>query len=597
MTTATSARPLRHGPLPRVDTAAGASRRHWYWLAAGLVLFFSVPFGLTDLVSINRDLYYGVYIVTVFGFFAAWLGYAVGSASTLTRNWRAGVVLGLVVAGVMAAIVLNEPATGRPDGLELAAAVVWRGVLYGLADGLSLSAFPILAVFAAFADTNALGRRRGKAAIGALAVAVSLLFTAVYHLGYSDFRGDKVRKPIAGDLIWSVPTLATLSPLGAPIAHAGLHITAVVHSYETDVFLPPHAAGLDTEPLQRVLDEAVAGPDRLAPGATAYLSTPAGSWSGASGLADVKAGRAMSKDARLRLDSVSKVWTATLIYQLADDGSLQLSDTVARWLPGLLPYGDRITIKQLLTHTSGLIDNNDIGADPDRYFARVTDPRLKAELIATRKRLEQNPVAEFSPLLWIKLAAFQPLLVEPGTQYHYSNIGFEILGLIAERASGQTLATLYRERIFTPLGLESAAYDPQGPITGAHARGYNLAGTLRDMTAAHGGIGAEGGVVANASDTARFLVALMQGELLGPRELALMKRGGFWQGGEATSCGGVAFGHSGASAAFKANVWVSGDGSRVAVLLLNGRRDDRTDARAGAALTRLYCAAETKAGE
>lgn len=73
--------------------------------------------------------------------------------------------------------------------------------------------------------------------------------TAVYHLGYSDFRGDKVRTPIAGDVLWSIPTLATLSPLGAPIAHAGLHVGAVVHSYETDIFLPPHAAGLDSEPL------------------------------------------------------------------------------------------------------------------------------------------------------------------------------------------------------------------------------------------------------------------------------------------------------------------------------------------------------------
>jgi D-alanyl-D-alanine carboxypeptidase len=597
MSTATSARPLSGAPLPRVEAAAGARHQHWYWLAAGLVLFFLVPFGLTDQVSINRDLYYGIYIVTVFGFFAAWLGYAVGSASMLTRNWRAGVVLGLVFAGVLVAIVLGEPATNRADGLDFAAAIAWRGALYGLADGLILSAFPILAVFAAFAGTPALMRRRGQAAVGALALAVSLLFTAVYHLGYSDFRGDKLRKPLAGDVIWSMPTLLTLSPLGAPIAHAGLHVTAVVHSYQTDVFLPPHPVGLDTAPLERALDEAVAGPNRLAPGATAYVSTPAGSWSGAAGLANIKTHTAMSADARLRLDSVSKIWTATLIYQLTADGTLQLSDTVARWLPRLLPYGDRITIKQLLTHTSGLIDNNDVGADPDRYFARVTDPKVKAELIATRERLEQNPAAEFSPLLWIKLAAYQPLLSEPGTQYHYSNIGFEILGLIAERASGQSLATLYRERIFTPLDLGSAAYDPQGPINGPHASGYNLAGTLRDMTAAHGGIGAEGGIVANAGDTARFLVALMEGKLLERRELTLMKGGGFWQGGEATSCGGVAYGHSGASAAFKANVWVSGDGSRVAVFLLNGRRDDVTDARAGAAMTRLYCAAQAKAGE
>lgn len=113
--------------------------------------------------------------------------------------------------------------------------------MYGAADGVLLSAFPILAVFAAFSG-RPLGerRKRARAAIGALALAVSLLFTAVYHLGYSDFRSEKVRKPLVGDLVWSAPTLATLSPVGAPLAHVALHVSAVVHSYETDTFLPPH---------------------------------------------------------------------------------------------------------------------------------------------------------------------------------------------------------------------------------------------------------------------------------------------------------------------------------------------------------------------
>ena len=111
------------------------------------------------------------------------------------------------------------------------------------------------------------------------------------------------------------------------------------------------------------------------------------------------------------------------------------------------------------------------------------------------------------------------------------------------------------------------------------------------MTAAHAGIGAEGAVVSNAEDTAHFLVSLMQGKLLGPEQLALMKQGGFWSGGDPTGCGGVAYGHSGGGAGFKTNVWVSGDGERVAVLLLNGRGDAAADARAGAAMSRLYCAA------
>jgi D-alanyl-D-alanine carboxypeptidase len=489
--------------------------------------------------------------------------------------------------------VLNEPATTRPDGLELATAIVWRGVLYGLADGLILSAFPILAVFAAFAGTRVLDRRRGKAAVGALALAVSLLFTAVYHLGYSDFRSEKIRKPLAGDVVWSIPTLVTLSPIGAPVAHAGLHVTAVVHSYETDLFLPPHSGGLDAAPLQHVLDGAVTGPSRLAPGATAYVAGPRGSWSGAAGVANLATGAAMTPDARMRIESVSKIWTGMLVNALAEDGTLRLSDTVETWLPHLLPYGDRITIGQLLTHTSGLIDNNDVTRDADPYFARVTDANLRARLLEVRQRVQRNPRAEFSPRLWIELAAFQPLLSTPGTSYHYSNIGFEILGLIAARASGQSIESLYRDRIFEPLGLRDSAYDPQGPIGGDHAHGYALGERPIDATAAHPGVGAEGAVVSSARDTARFLVALMRGELVGPKQLEIMKTTGFWQGGSLTGCGGVAYGHSGGGAGYKSNVWVSGDGSRVAVLLLNGRGDALADAGADAAMQRLYCAAQS----
>jgi hypothetical protein len=76
--------------------------------------------------------------------------------------------------------------------------------------------------------------------IGAVALVASMLMTAVYHSGYSDLRSEKLRKPIAGDVVWSVPTLVTLNPIGAPIAHAGLHVSAVLHSYETETFLPPH---------------------------------------------------------------------------------------------------------------------------------------------------------------------------------------------------------------------------------------------------------------------------------------------------------------------------------------------------------------------
>jgi D-alanyl-D-alanine carboxypeptidase len=559
-------------------------RAHWYWLGSGLALFFVIPFVLTDLAPVGRDLYYGVYIAAVAAFCGSWLRFAVDEPrATLTRNWRLGVVLGAVFGGVMAAIVLKEPSSGHPGGTAFVAAVLWRGVVYGLADGVILSAFPILAVFAAFGSSA--GRRR--VGVGMAALCASLVFTAVYHVGYSDFRGDKLRKPLVGDLIWSVPTLATLSPLGAPIAHAGMHVTAVVHAYDTDTFLPPHEEGLDGAPLEALLDSAVSGQRRLAPGATAYVENAAGSWNGASGLADVRLREPMTPDARMRLESVSKIWTAVLIYGLAQDGALRLTDTVEQWLPDLLPYGNRITIDELLAHRSGLVDNNDIVASPAPYISRVTDPAFRQSLIQLRRRLQRDPTVEFSPRVWIRLAAYQPLLSAPGTTYHYSNIGFEILGLVAERAGGESMGALYRHRIFEPLHLADTAYDPQGAISGPHARGYAL-GALRDTTAAHPGVGAEGGIVSNARDTARFLLALMRGDLLAPESLAKMKEG-FWSGGQPSGCRGAAFGHSGGGWGFKTDVWVAGDGSRVAVVLLNGRGDTGTDYGAAELMHRLYC--------
>jgi hypothetical protein len=146
-----------------------------------------------------------------------------------------------VFAGVIALIaVRTEDATSRPGGFELIGAVLWRGVVYGVTDGLLLSVFPILVVFAALAGSRLNDRFAGKVVIGVVALIASLAMTAVYHFGYSDFRSGKVGKPMTGDVLWSVPTLVTLNPVGAPIAHAGLHVSAVLHSYDTDTFLPPH---------------------------------------------------------------------------------------------------------------------------------------------------------------------------------------------------------------------------------------------------------------------------------------------------------------------------------------------------------------------
>ena len=379
----------------------------------------------------------------------------------------------------------------------------------------------------------------------------------------------------------------------AVLLTAALLLAAAVGVLVWRVAFEESAAPPERPELQRILDSAVTGPRAVAPGATAYVRGPHGTWLGSAGLANATKGTAMEPDARMRLESISKIYTATLIYQLAEQKKLKLDDTVERWLPGMLPYGKKITIQQLLNMTSGLIDNNDLRHEPERYLARVKDARLRAQLIAVARPVDANPALEFSPLWWIRWAAWVPLLSMPGASYHYSNIGYDLLGLIAARAGGEPYPAQYRKRIFEPLGLKSTAFDAQGPIAGPHANGYLKFpdGRLTDTTAWHAGVGAEGGIVSNARETAAFLTALMRGRLLGPQSLFEMKTGGVWRSGAPTGCGGMAWGWSGGGDGFKTEAWVNEDGSRVAVLLLNARMShDAGDLAAFQTMNRLYCA-------
>ena len=352
-------------------------------------------------------------------------------------------------------------------------------------------------------------------------------------------------------------------------------------------------AGQETraEYMQGILDGVVTGPNRLAPGASAYVSGPHGTWVGSAGVADVKTGEPMPLDARMRIESNSKTWLVAAVIQLVQQGKLSLDDTVDHWLPGLLrAHGSEITIRELMSDSSGLIDDNDVFASPSAgraYLARVGDSRLRAQLLTMAARLRANPAVQISPLLFIRLAAWQPLVALPGTTYHHSNIGWNIAGLIAEKASGRPLPRLYGERIFRPLRLSHTAYDPQGPIAGAHAKGYSLAakGALTDTTARHFGKGADGAIVTDAKDEARFLTAFTNGTLFDPNFLGNLGAGG------PSGCGGP-FVHigSGAGDGFKSDVVYAVDGSRVAVLLLNGRSGEAAFARSAAAASSLYCA-------
>lgn len=209
--------------MPSARTGEATPLQHFGWLGGGMVIAFVIPFVLTDRIALQRDVYYGVYAAAVAGLFVGWSRDASQSLRAMcARRWKVAVVFALIAAGAMAFIATRQDVSGpHPGGLTLVGSVAWRGVVYGAADGLLLSAFPILLVFAALKNTKLRERAGGVIAVGAVALIASMAMTAVYHAGYSGFRSSKLSKPLTGNLVWSIPTLATLNPIGAPIRTSG----------------------------------------------------------------------------------------------------------------------------------------------------------------------------------------------------------------------------------------------------------------------------------------------------------------------------------------------------------------------------------------
>lgn len=255
--------------------------------------------------------------------------------------------------------------------------------------------------------------------------------------------------------------------------------------------------------LQAALEAAVAGPDSMWPGAVLYVRAPAlGEWSGAAGLGEVATDTAMRSHDRFRAGSLTKPFIATVTLQLVEEGRFALDDAIAGLLPervaAKFPAGDRITVRMLLNHTSGLPD-----------FMDAVGP----ELIA-------NPGRVWEEEEFLDFAAAQEPWFAPGEAQYYSNTGYTLLGLIIQEATGQPWREEVRRRIFEPLGLQDTllpAPEETG-IPGDHAHGYGDFGAgLVDATEAATAsiVGAAGGqsLVTNAPDLATFLDALLAGKL------------------------------------------------------------------------------------
>ena len=212
---------------------------HLIWIAWGLLVGFGASFIFGDLLALPFDLYYLIYFGIIITFFSLYIR----NTHLKLKEWFSkrlvwGILLGLIFGALMAQNVLSRPETEKFTGAYLAWLIFWRGLVYGVIDGLLLSSFPWIVTWRAFdVGKKPLGK---KIAFGFLAWLFILAMTTAYHLGYSDFRARKIVQPIIGNSIISIPTLLSANPVGSPITHAIMHITAILHSPKTDLFLPPH---------------------------------------------------------------------------------------------------------------------------------------------------------------------------------------------------------------------------------------------------------------------------------------------------------------------------------------------------------------------
>jgi D-alanyl-D-alanine carboxypeptidase len=263
--------------------------------------------------------------------------------------------------------------------------------------------------------------------------------------------------------------------------------------------------------LQQLLDRLVAAG---APGAAGWVRNERGSLGAASGLANRRTREPMRPELRFRAGSVTKSLVAAVVLRLAAERRLSLADPLERWLPGSLPYGDRVSLRQLLNHTGGV---------PDRTATLVR------ELYASRP----GRLRAWTPQALVARVADQPPAFPAGTAWSYSNTGYVLLGLVVEAASHRTLGQELSRSILGPLGMRDTLLPDNAPeLPGPSARGYSLPpgphgealdGPLLDFTVQNPSwAGAAGALVSTLPDLTHFFRALLGGRLLPPPLLAEM---------------------------------------------------------------------------
>jgi CubicO group peptidase (beta-lactamase class C family) len=274
------------------------------------------------------------------------------------------------------------------------------------------------------------------------------------------------------------------------------------------------------------------------------------------GLADLEQGAPVTPATNFRLASVTKQFTAAAILLLAEDGLLGLDDPARNWLPSLPAASAAVTIRQLLTHTSGLVDYEDV--IPASMTAQLHDANV-LELLETQDR------------------AYFP----PGTAWRYSNGGYALLALVIERVSGGLFADFLRERVFQPLGMTGTVAHQEGVSTVANrAFGYsdvNGAWERTDQGPTSAVLG-DGGIYSSIDDLAKWDAALDDDRLLGTESRRLAFAPATPTDDPAVDYGfgwritGDSLWHSGETMGFR-NVIVRFPGRRMTVVILTNRHE------------------------
>ena len=301
------------------------------------------------------------------------------------------------------------------------------------------------------------------------------------------------------------------------------------------------------------------------PAALAAVSDSKGESAGvAVGKGSLETGQAPPMDGEVRVGSNTKTFVAVVVMQLVQEGKVGLDEPIETYLPGLIKGegidASRITVRQLLQHTSGL-------PDFDETLVGTTDVfQYRHHYVTPRDVLDS--------------ALSKPAQFEPGAQWKYTNTNYVVLGMLVERVSQRPVGEQIDQRIVKKLGLSHTYFPAPGEekIRGTHPQGYHLSaeGKLEDITEMDPAWGwAAGAMVSTPSELNTFFQAVFDGRLLTQSSIDEMKKGvdtdkagvvyGLGLIGRSLSCGGTAWGHGGDIAGYHTRGGVGPDGTAVTV--------------------------------